>query len=107
MRTIKNANKSAQSDALTRAAGFRRQIAMEEKIETTPKPEKAAWTVIHTWVSVVVVFVLIFGIVTAYQFNPDNLVIKFLWFALWLGVLPVLLISSYIVLARKNKIAEK
>ena len=81
---------------------------MEEEVKNTESlPEKTTWEAIRTWAVIIATLVVLFGIIISYQLNPENLVNKILWFALWLGVLPSLLIWSYVILTRKNKEAGK
>jgi hypothetical protein len=81
---------------------------MKEQYKCTDlQPKKTTFTVVRIWTMIIATLSVLFGIIFAYQFNPDILALKILWFMLWLGVLPSLLAWSYVILTRKNKGPEK
>ena len=81
---------------------------MEEQYKSTDlQPKKTTYAVVRIWAMIIATLSVLFGIIFAYQFNPDILVFKILWLMLWLGVLPSLLVWSYVIHTRKNKRPEK
>jgi hypothetical protein len=81
---------------------------MEEQYKNTDlQPKKTTLAIIRIWAMIIATLSVLFGIIFAYQLNPDILVFKILWFMLWLGVLPSLLVWSYVILTKKGKGPEK
>lgn len=54
------------------------------------------------WLAVIGTLLCIFGIIAGHNVWPDNGVFQWLWWLLWFGALPIILIIS-ILLADKGK----
>lgn len=79
---------------------------MEESKNNTERQRSKTKTIL-TWVFVLAPVVAVFGIIFGYQLNPNNSVLKILWYTLWFAVLPALLIWSYKILTRSNSEVER